>query len=492
MKKTRRVVQGGFLALALLGVFYFRANAESWCPFGGIEALYTYVHEGNLLCSLGISNFYVLAALLASVLVVRRAFCGYLCPIGTVSEWLRIASGRLGLPGLRIPAPLDHMLSLAKYLVLAAVLVATWRAGELLFRGYCPAYALVSRHGADITCWAYVVAGAIALVSLIVTMPFCRWFCPLAAVSNPFSRLGLARIKRNLASCSECGRCAASCPMAIPVHQLRQVTSSRCLSCMNCIDACPRKQERPLSWGPPDWLGRVWPRWTVIGVLLLSAGSAVAAAYLAPLPSFVKVRGTPPARIASVELRVRELTCRGRANLLVGFLERDDMYQLPGAEPNLPGYYRLEAWPSPDVAVVRVSYDPRHSNEESIQRAITEPYFDMAENRWWMSPFVIEGYTPPGLQADSARGHRRSSLQSKDGRLVTAQLPSPAPLAIAGGGSLGRHRHKWTASGDVGQPAYGVGRRGCDAPGGKDSALGRTLVFPTARSSAASVRNSSP
>ena len=132
MKNSRRAIQFAVLALTLIGVFYLHANAECWCPFGGIEALYTYAHEGNLLCSLGISNFYALAALVVSVLLVRRAFCGYLCPIGTISEWLRVLADRLGVRGLRAPAKADRSLSLAKYLILTAIVIATWQAGELV------------------------------------------------------------------------------------------------------------------------------------------------------------------------------------------------------------------------------------------------------------------------------------------------------------------------------------------------------------------------
>ena len=99
MKNARRTVQAGLLALTLMGVFLLGSNAESWCPFGGVEAIYTYATEGNLLCSLGISNFYILAAVILTVLLLRRAFCGYVCPIGTISEWLGVIAGRIGVRG---------------------------------------------------------------------------------------------------------------------------------------------------------------------------------------------------------------------------------------------------------------------------------------------------------------------------------------------------------------------------------------------------------
>jgi hypothetical protein len=403
MTKMRRAVQGAFLALTLSAVFGLRANAESWCPFGGVEALYTYIEEGNLVCSLGLSNFYALAALLVSVVLVRRAFCGYVCPIGTISEWLRWLGRRLRLPAARIRADADAVLSLAKYAVLAAIVYFTWRTGELMFRGCCPAYALLGRNGADITAWAYVAAGAVAAASLVVSMPFCRWFCPLGAVVNPLSRFGLTRVRRRKASCLACGRCARACPMAIPVDCMAEVTHARCLSCMTCIDACDATKSQALGWGPPRRLGRAWPRWAAVGVVLACAGVAAAAAHWAPWPSFVKSRGTPPQQVAYVELQVRELTCRGRANLLVGFLERDDLFEIPGPSAKAAGYYRLEAWPSPGIAKVRVYYDPASADADTIRRAITEPYFHAATDRWWMPPFAIEGYSPLGLDDGTAQ-----------------------------------------------------------------------------------------
>lgn len=401
MKTTRRIVQFGFLALVLASVFVWRANVELWCPFGGVEALYTYFAEGNMLCSLGVSNFCSLGGVIVMTLLLRRAFCGYMCPIGTISEWLRSGAARLGIMSLHIPQRLDRLLALLKYALLGIILWLTWQAGELMFRGFDPCYALISRHGADITMWAYVVLAAVAIGSLVITVPFCRWFCPLAAVLNPFSRFGLMRIRRTESDCVNCGKCATQCPVSIPVDQLPQVTAARCIACMNCVDACPK--DGALRWAvasrrEPSALSFFGPRTrqgALIGVLLLCTTGAVAATYLFPLPSFVKAsQADEPAKVASVTMRISNLTCRGRANLLVWFLDRDDLYRLPGQTPDAPGYFKVEAWPDPTLADVRISYDPSCCDSRAIKQAITEPYFDAAANRWWTSPFLIEGYDP--------------------------------------------------------------------------------------------------
>jgi ferredoxin len=385
IKRTRRLVQAGFLLLTLVGVYVVRGNAEAWCPFGGVEALYTYWREGNMLCSLGVSNLYILAAVLLITLLFRRAFCGYLCPIGTISDWLGSLGRRLGFRPAKVPPVLDRALALLKYAVLGIVLFITYRAGELLFRGFDPCYALIGRHGEDITIWAYVVSGLIVVGSLLVAMPFCRWLCPLAAVLHPFSRFSLTRIRRDAESCLDCTECSQACPMAIPVHRVKEVTAARCLSCLNCVEACPAEKFGAVAWGPPRALGGSWPQAVLVGVVLLTLTAAVAAANAFPLPSFVKTRGDAPARMAVVTLQVHELTCRGRANLFAYFLDRDDEYAVPG-------YVKIEAWPGPGAAKAKIIYDPKIAGETKIKQALTEPYFDGTANIWRTPPFTIEGY----------------------------------------------------------------------------------------------------
>ena len=390
MKRNRRIVQVAFLLLVCAGVFVLRGEAERWCPFGGVEAVYTYAREGSMLCSLGVSNFYILAAVLGSVVLLRRAFCSYVCPVGTIGELCGDGGGCMGVKPRRLPAVVDRVLSGTKYLVLAIILYFTWRTAELVFRGFDPCYALISRHGEDITTWAYVVSGAVVIGSALVKVPFCRWLCPLAAVFRPFSRIGITRIRRDAEHCVGCEKCSEACPMEIPVGELEEVRASRCTSCMTCIDACVPEGEKPLSWGPAGSTRRVWSQGTLVLLLLGLLTSGVLAAHVRPIPSFVQQRGDGPEAPALVELEIRNLTCRGRGTLLWYFLERDDVFAVDG-------YLRLEAWPGAGAARARVRYDPASSDESSIKQAITEPYFDVVGNHWRPSPFEIEGYDPFGL-----------------------------------------------------------------------------------------------
>jgi hypothetical protein len=183
--------------------------------------------------------------------------------------------------------------------------------------------------------------------------------------------------------------------MAIPVDQRSEVRDSSCLSCLNCVHACPaKKRERlPLHWGLRKPMASSWSQAAIILILTLCATSAVTASYLFPLPSFIKQRGTVGANPQSVDLKITDLTCRGRANLLVYFLERDDLYAIPG-------YCKLEAWPAPAMGRIRVTFDGETADELLIKQAITEPYYDVLTDAWRSSPFSIEGYDPLALGDD--------------------------------------------------------------------------------------------
>ena len=87
---------------------------------------------------------------------------------------------------------------------------------------------------------------------------------------------------------------------------------------------------------------------------------------------------------------IAEVVIRARRNTFVLRVQGDDMYAVSG-------YLKLEAWPAPDNARVRIIFDPSLADEQALKEAITEPYYDATANIWRSSPFQIEGYDPLGL-----------------------------------------------------------------------------------------------
>ena len=82
MIRTRRWIQGALLGLVIASVLTVGVNCERWCPFGGVEGLYTYALEGNMVCSLSTSNFFSLVGVLVSTLLLPAPFAATCVPLG--------------------------------------------------------------------------------------------------------------------------------------------------------------------------------------------------------------------------------------------------------------------------------------------------------------------------------------------------------------------------------------------------------------------------
>ncbi len=250
-----RYIRYAMLAGVLASVLYLALgfgsrSFEAYCPFGGAESLWGLLTNGEFSCALGPLNLSLMVAVLALALVAKKAFCGWACPIGFLCELAARLGGRVWKRRPLVPSKLDAWLKLLRYVVLVVALFFTYRAGELVLRGYDPFYLLFSGLGHGSAGWlSAVVLGATALGAFLVPMLFCRYLCPMGAVFDPLSRIGLIRIRRDEAKCTACGNCSRACLHRIPVQQLDTVRHRDCTNCLECLDACQEKDVLQLRVG---------------------------------------------------------------------------------------------------------------------------------------------------------------------------------------------------------------------------------------------------
>jgi len=258
-KKAIRVVRRIFQIFFLGGAFFLAAKlllgvptrtVEYYCPMGGIVSFYGLFKKQQFICALGEMNLSLALALLATVLITKRSFCSWVCPLGTIFEGLSALRRRI-IPEshLRLSNRTDAVLCNLKYIVLAAILILTYRAGELVFRGYDPFYVLFTGgKGHDlIPIVSLAVLGAILVASFLFEFAWCRYLCPLAAVMNPLSRLGLLKVRRDRTGCDACGACDTVCPQRIRVSEAHKITSVDCTNCFECLTHCPRPRVLEVS-----------------------------------------------------------------------------------------------------------------------------------------------------------------------------------------------------------------------------------------------------
>jgi polyferredoxin len=271
----RRLVQFSFAAfIAYVTIIHAAAgegganasvSPEAYCPFGGLETLYKYITSGGSFVShTHLSNLVIAIGVLVIALLLRSAFCGWLCPLGFIQDMLHSLSAWLQkrfVPARKffrtlsqrskpVWSFLDKYLRFLKYGVLIWAVTGAAIYGMMVFRDYDPWSALI-----NIAEWTFTpglfVLGLTLVASFFVERPWCRYACPLGAVSGLLGKLSPVYIKREADACTSCKLCTKACPMGLQVHTATTITSVDCISCLECVGECPREGAMEVKVGIP-------------------------------------------------------------------------------------------------------------------------------------------------------------------------------------------------------------------------------------------------
>jgi polyferredoxin len=273
--------------LAVMPVFneHFIPDFEAYCPFGGIQALGSFLLNQSLSCTMTSAQIVMGLVLILAVIVFSKLFCSYICPIGTISEWLGKLGDKLKIR-ITIHGIADKILRSLKYILLFITFYFTFQSNELFCKKFDPYFATASGFSMDVVVM-YAVAAIVLVVlgSVFIRLFWCKYICPLGAVSNIFrlafffvavlavyvillksgvvisyvwplavACLGgylieltgkklkvfpLFRITRNEQSCINCQLCSRKCPQAIDVASLKVVDHVDCTLCGECMEVCP-------------------------------------------------------------------------------------------------------------------------------------------------------------------------------------------------------------------------------------------------------------
>ena len=252
----RRVVQIFFFALlALISINHnlvelgggipllSNASLHSLCPFGGVVTIYQYATIGTFVQKIHESAFVLMVIGFVLAILFGPVFCGWVCPLGTVQEWVSKWGKKLFKRRHNhfIPNRFDHILRYARYIVLAWVIYVTAMSGKLIFADYDPYFALFNFWNGEVAWTALAILGLTLGLSLFVERPWCKYACPYGAVLGISNLFRVFQIRRVASTCKNDGACSIMCPMNIPVDDVKTVRDHQCISCLECTSeaVCP-------------------------------------------------------------------------------------------------------------------------------------------------------------------------------------------------------------------------------------------------------------
>ncbi len=282
-QRTRRLIQGFFVLLNLwLAVQFFLwvrslergeattsisrpPGAEGWLPIAGLMNFKLFATTGQV-PAIHPAALFLFIAFCAISLVLKKAFCSWICPVGTFSEALWIVGRRLFTRNVRLPKWLDLPLRSLKYLLFGffLIFIGIMSADQLHDFMQTPMGLLADIKMLNFFRTMSFTAALIILLlvffSMIVQNFWCRYLCPYGALMGLLSLLSPVKIRRDTAACIDCAKCAKVCPSALPVDKLITIRSAECTGCLSCIAVCPAADALQFSLAPRKGLAPV-SRW---------------------------------------------------------------------------------------------------------------------------------------------------------------------------------------------------------------------------------------
>jgi NosR/NirI family nitrous oxide reductase transcriptional regulator len=165
----------------------------------------------------------------------RGAFCGWLCPFGSLQELLSKAAKKIGIRQITVPFGLHQRLWPIKYIIflmLFALSLQSLGTAEKAAEIEPFKTAIILHFVRD--WWFVAFAVALLAAGLFIERFFCRYLCPLGAALAIPGRLRMFDWLRRYKECgSPCQRCGNECPVQA-IHPDGSINPNECIQCLHC------------------------------------------------------------------------------------------------------------------------------------------------------------------------------------------------------------------------------------------------------------------
>ena len=234
----REIIRWAIFFITLIGLpiaylKFLTLGTACWlCPFFNLQNLLIHIFQPSLWGYLGPSNLATMILVLGSIgflliltLALGRVFCSWICPFGTLLDFLgKFSVMILNVKRRELPEVVkDRNI---KYGVLIGFLAIAVLLGRCAFCDLCPMGTFYRSVGPYMYSFPALLIFSVLMLLAIVGIAiiyspraWCKFLCPLGAfiaLVDHGSWKG-SRVQLPTHSCIECRQCEAQCPMEIPI-----------------------------------------------------------------------------------------------------------------------------------------------------------------------------------------------------------------------------------------------------------------------------------
>ena len=219
-------------------------SVEAFLPISALMAAKRFIltSKWDMVHPAGLTLFF---AFIWMAFFFRKSFCGYICPVGFVSN-LTEQIGRKFHLQKEIPPKVERLLFIPKYIILAGFMY--FIVIKMSARQIESFLTLPYNYVADSKMLAFflapsattlIVIAVLTVLSLFIRNFWCRFLCPYGALLGLCSTFSPTAITRDPETCIGCGKCQKNCPSAIHVDKKITIHSPECIGCAECVGVCP-------------------------------------------------------------------------------------------------------------------------------------------------------------------------------------------------------------------------------------------------------------
>lgn len=227
----RRGVQFTFILFLGLWSFYGIFRCPFIVPYVSCQNCPVITCHGRLFTLFG--GFWVL--LPVSALLFGRAFCGWACPGGLVSQ----LSGKIAPLKLHGRNFFRKVLPNLKYLILLLALYVWLIWGQprvaipIRIGDFFSSIYLTFEHADLIWLIRTGVVIFFLIAGLLISNIWCKFICPTGGLLEGIRSISLFRVYKDQ-SCNDCDNCLDICEMGT------RPAESNCTNCCDCLSDCPQ------------------------------------------------------------------------------------------------------------------------------------------------------------------------------------------------------------------------------------------------------------
>jgi polyferredoxin len=206
-------------------------------------------------------------------LIIGRAWCSWVCPIGFLQDLFTSARKYLKLSHYNLSENLKKAAVFSKWFFVLYLVIISVGIGipHFFLKAYqydlilpfcqiCPGKQIFPMFAArfneilkvDAMSTLTTVMGYLAIISFVfyvVTTAFIRrmWcrLCPMAIFLGFFNKISFLTLRKEGKRCTKCGICLRACPVQVKeVYEEKEkerIDPSSCILCYRCVEMCPEK-----------------------------------------------------------------------------------------------------------------------------------------------------------------------------------------------------------------------------------------------------------